>query len=160
MLVGAQVALSVTLLAGAALLIASFLKLSKQNIGFRADHLWTGFITLPQAAYPDIPARQRFVEKMLAALKSVSGFERFSISSDIPLNGGGRALYTRPEGDVPPVDKRPACPTHEISIGYFLTWGIAILSGRDIDEHDVEGKQNVILISQAGAGKLLAAVFG
>ena len=104
--------------------------------------------------YPDIPARQRFVEKMLAALKSVSGFERFSISSDIPLNGGGRALYTRPEGDVPPVDKRPACPTHEISIGYFLTWGIAILSGRDIDEHDVEGKQNVILISQAGAGKL------
>jgi putative ABC transport system permease protein len=156
-LVGAQVALSVTLLAGAALLITSFIKLSKQNMGFRADHLWTGFITLPQAAYPDIPARQRFVEKSLAALKTVSGFESVSISSDIPLNGGGRALYTRPEGDVPPIDKRPACPTHEISTGYFRTWGIQILSGRDIDERDIEGRQNVILISQAGARKLFGS---
>src|SRR6266699_2740740 len=43
-LVGAQVALSVTLLAGAALLITSFLRLSQQNIGFRPQHLWTGTV--------------------------------------------------------------------------------------------------------------------
>ncbi|PYM00232.1 MAG: hypothetical protein DMF13_10325, partial [Verrucomicrobia bacterium] len=48
-LVGAQVALSVTLLAGAALLITSFLKLSRQNIGFRPEQLWIGLVTLPQA---------------------------------------------------------------------------------------------------------------
>src|SRR4029077_4191839 len=52
-LVGAQVALSVTLLAGAALLITSFVRLSKQNTGFRSENLWVGFITLPQAQYPD-----------------------------------------------------------------------------------------------------------
>src|SRR5919201_912053 len=46
-LVGAQVALSVTLLAGAALLITSFMRLSRQNLGFRSQHLWTGAITLP-----------------------------------------------------------------------------------------------------------------
>src|SRR4029077_18591540 len=46
-LVGAQVALSVTLLAGAALLITSFMRLSNQNLGFRPQHLWTGAITLP-----------------------------------------------------------------------------------------------------------------
>jgi predicted permease len=156
-LVGAQVALSVTLLASAALLITSFIKLSKQNMGFRADHLWTGFITLPQAQYPDQAARARFVEKTLNALRAVSGFETASISSDIPLNGGSRVLYTRPEGDVPPIDKRPACPAHEISPGYFHTWGIPILSGRAIDEHDTEGRQNVIVISQAGARKLFGS---
>src|SRR5438552_9644713 len=48
-LVGSQVALSVTLLAGAALLITSFVKLSGQNIGFRPQNLWIGLITLPQA---------------------------------------------------------------------------------------------------------------
>jgi len=48
-LVGAQVALSVTLLAGAALLITSFVRLSQQNIGFHAEHRWIGFITLPDA---------------------------------------------------------------------------------------------------------------
>jgi predicted permease len=156
-LVGAQVALSVTLLAGAALLITSFIRLSKQNIGFSPANLWVGFITLPQAQYPDQGSRARFVERTLAALKTVSGFENTAISSDIPLNGGSRVLYTRPEGDVPPIDKRPACPAHEISPDYFKTWGISILSGRAIDEHDVEGKQNVIVISQAGARKLFGS---
>src|SRR5262249_54759980 len=47
-LVGAQVALSVTLLAGAALLITSFIRLSQQDIGFEPRHLWIGFATLPE----------------------------------------------------------------------------------------------------------------
>src|SRR5205823_5301367 len=45
-LVGAQVALSLTLLAGAALLITSFMRLSHQNLGYRSQHIWTGAITL------------------------------------------------------------------------------------------------------------------
>src|SRR5207247_4408156 len=61
-LVGAQVALSVTLLAGAALLITSFVKLSRQSIGFHPENMWTGLVTLPQAPYPDSARRQRFVE--------------------------------------------------------------------------------------------------
>jgi putative ABC transport system permease protein len=64
-LVGAQVALSVTLLAGAALLITSFIRLSQQNIGFRSQNLWTGAVTLPTSQYPDPPSRQRFVEQTL-----------------------------------------------------------------------------------------------
>src|SRR5205814_4444707 len=61
-LIGAQVAMSVTLLAGAALLITSFVKLSQQNIGFRPENMWIGLVTLPQAPYPDLATRQRFVE--------------------------------------------------------------------------------------------------
>src|SRR5499427_2910830 len=90
-LVGAQVALSVTLLAGAALLITSFIRLSQQNIGFHAEHRWIGFITLPDAQYPDLAARQRFVEKTLAALHAVPAFESSSISADIPLLGAAVA---------------------------------------------------------------------
>src|SRR5437588_4386010 len=60
-LVGAQVALSVTLLAGAALLITSFVRLSHQNIGFDAENRWIGLITLPQVRYPDLASRQHFV---------------------------------------------------------------------------------------------------
>jgi len=153
-LVGAQVALSVTLLAGAALLIASFVRLSQQNIGFNPHNLWVGFATLPTGQYPDIGSRYRFADQTLKALQAVPGFENVSLSSDIPLASGSRVLYTRPEGDVPPIDKRPAAPNHEIMPGYFKTWGISLLSGRDIDAHDVEGHQNVILISQAGARKL------
>src|SRR5947207_14207415 len=74
-LVGAQVALSVTLLAGAALLITSFIRLSQQSIGFRPDNLWIGFVTLPQARYPDDSSRERFAEQTLAALRNVPGIE-------------------------------------------------------------------------------------
>src|SRR5213083_1892155 len=87
-LVGAQVALSVTLLAGAALLITSFMRLSQQNLGFRSQHLWTGAITLPTAQYPDTASRQRFVEQLLNALHDVPGIQNATVSGDTPLNGG------------------------------------------------------------------------
>src|SRR5438477_8346095 len=104
-LVGAQVALSVTLLAGAALLITSFVKLSQQNIGFRPEDMWIGLVTLPQAAYPDSATRQRFVEKTLAALHEIPTLQGTTISGDIPLIAAAAAanmLYTRPDGQILP----------------------------------------------------------
>jgi predicted permease len=155
-LVGAQVALSVTLLAGAALLITSFVKLSQQNIGFRPENMWTGLVTLPQAAYPDSATRQRFVEKTLAALQRIPTIQSATISGDIPLIAAAAAniLYTRTDGEILPVDKRAAAAGHDIAPGYFKTFGIPILAGRDIDQHDAADHQNVTLISQAGARKV------
>jgi putative ABC transport system permease protein len=153
-LVGAQVALSVTLLAGAALLITSFVRLSGQNLGFRSNNLWVGAITLPLTQYPDSPSRQRFVEQTLNTLRDVPGIESATISSDIPLNGGNRTLYARGDRDVLAIEKRANAPSHDIAPGYFRTWGIPLMAGRDFDEHDVAGAQNVVLISQAGAKKV------
>ena len=153
-LVGAQVALSVTLLAGAALLITSFIRLSQQNIGFRSQNLWTGAITLPAAQYPDAPARQRFVAQTLDALRDVPGIVSATISGDIPLAGGNRTLYARGDRDVPPVEKRPSGPSHDIAPAYFRTWGIPLLAGREFNEHDLADSQNVCLISEAGAKKI------
>ena len=150
-LVGAQVALSVTLLVGAALLITSFIRLSQQNLGFRPQNLWTGAITLPTSQYPDRPSRQRFVEQTLHELRSVPGLESATISGDIPLVGFSRYLYARGDRDVPPVEKREIVPGHEITPGYFKTWGVPLLAGRDFNEHDTADGQKVCLISQAGA---------
>ncbi|MEY2440068.1 MAG: hypothetical protein QOI34_1453 [Verrucomicrobiota bacterium] len=154
-LVGAQVALSVTLLAGASLLIASFVRLSHQDIGFRPDHLWVSFIALPQTPYPDVAARQRFAEQATSALKTVPGFESVVLSGDFPLTGGnGATLYTRPDGAIPPIPERASAPSHDVAPGYFRTWGIPVLSGRDFDEHDIADRPNVMLISRAGAHKV------
>ena len=155
-LIGAQVALSVTLLAGAALLITSFVRLSQQSIGYRADNLWIGFVTLPQARYPDDGSRERFAEQTLAALRNVPGIESATMCADIPLipAGGSNTLYARPEGEILPIDKRAAAAFHNVAPDYFKTWGIPLLAGRDFNEHDVAGGQNVILISQSGAKKI------
>ena len=153
-LVGAQVALSVTLLAGAALLITSFVRLTQQNIGFRSQNLWTGGITLPISRYMDAPTRQRFVEQMQNELRNVPGLEAATISGDIPLAGGNRTLYARADRDVPPLDKRSSGPSHDIAPDYFKTWGVPLLAGREFNEHDVANGQMVCLISQAGAKKV------
>src|SRR5438477_3545371 len=155
-LVGAQVALSVTLLAGAALLITSFVQLSRQNIGFRPENMWIGLVTLPQAPYPDVATRQRFVEKTLAALQRIPSLQSATISADIPLiaAAASNALYTRPDGEILPLDKRASAASHNIAPDYFKTWGIPILAGREFDQHDVADHQNVMLISQAGARKV------
>jgi predicted permease len=150
-LVGAQVALSVTLLTGAALLITSFIHLSQQNIGFRFQNLWTGAITLPTSQYPDPPSRQRFVEQTLHELRSVPGLESATISGDIPLVGFSRYLYARGDRDVPPVEERAIAPGHEVAPGYFKTWGVPLLAGREFNEYDTADGQKVCLISQAGA---------
>ncbi|MFN2542764.1 MAG: ABC transporter permease [Chthoniobacterales bacterium] len=153
-LVGAQVALSVTLLAGAALLITSFIRLTQQNVGFRSQNLWTGAITLPASQYADAPSRQRFAEQTLDALRDVPGIENATISGDIPLNGGNRTLYARGDREVPPIEKRANGPSHDIGPGYFRTWGIPLLTGREFNEHDTADSQKVCLISQAGAKKV------
>jgi len=158
-LIGAQVALSVTLLAGAALLITSFVRLNRQNIGYHCENVWIGFVTLPQAQYPDLNARHHFAQQTLAALHAVPGLESATISADIPLlaGAGGNALYARPDGEILPIDKRAAAASHDIAPDYFRTWGIPVLAGRDFDEHDTAGQPNVLLISQGGAKKIFGS---
>jgi putative ABC transport system permease protein len=155
-LIAAQVALSVTLLAGAALLITSFIRLSQQNIGYRSNDIWIGFVTLPNAPYSDVKARQRFAEQTLAALRSVPGLESATLSADIPLlaAAGSNFLYARTDGELLPLDKRATAAAHNVAPDYLKTWGIPLLAGRDFDERDTADRPSVILISQAGAKKI------
>src|SRR3954465_9619905 len=151
-LVGAQVALSVTLLAGASLLIASFVALSHQDPGFKPDNLWVSLTVLPQAQYPDVAARNRFADQMTKALRATAGLQEASVSGAFPLFGGGGAtLYARADGNVPPVPERKGAPSNDITPGYLRTLGIPLIAGRDFNEQDVADHPNVILISAKGA---------
>src|SRR5262245_5355438 len=155
-LICAQVALSVSLLAGAASLITSFIHLSQQKLGFLPHNLWVGPINLPPSRYPDQATRYRFVERTLATLRDTPGVEGVTISSDIPLNGGNRTLFARADREVLPPERRATAPSHDIAPGYLKTWGIPLIAGREFDEHDVAEGRNVCLISQTGAKKVFA----
>src|SRR5205807_2675127 len=151
-LVGAQVALSVTLLAGASLHITSFVRLSQQDPGFKTDNLWIGVTALSQAQYPDQASRARFAEQLQTALRATPGFEDLMLSSTFPLfSGPSVTLYTRPEGNVPPVADRKGAPSNDVMPGWFRAAGIPLIAGRDFNEQDVMDHPNVIIISKAGA---------
>jgi len=152
LLVGAQVALSVTLLAGASLLIASFVALSHQNPGFKPDNLWIGLTVMPQGQYPDVASRNRFADQMMSALRATPGVQEAGVSGGFPLFGGaGATLYTRADGNVPPVAERKGAPSNDITPGWIRTLGIPLIAGRDFTEQDMADHPNVILISATGA---------
>jgi putative ABC transport system permease protein len=155
LLVGAQVALSVTLIAGASLLITSFVRLSHEDPGFKYENLWNAFTVMPAAQYSDPASRTRFADELLNRLRATPGIQEATIGSSIPLTGGaGATLYTRPEGNVPPVAERQGAPSNDIAPGWLHTLGIPLLMGRDFTEQDNADHPNVILISASGAKKV------
>jgi len=152
LLVGGQVALSVTLLAGASLLIASFVRLSHQDPGFKPENLWIGLSVMPQAQYPDQATRHRFSEKLVDAVRAIPGVQEASISAGFPIFAiAGGTLYTRPEGNVPPIAERNGAPSNDVTPGWFRTLGIPLLAGRDFNEQDILDHPNVIVVSASGA---------
>jgi predicted permease len=154
-LVAAQVGLSVVLLAGAGLLIASFVRLSNQPTGFKSERLWVGFIGLPPGQYPDPESKARFADRLLTELKNTPGIDMASVSDGVPLaGGGGRSPYARVDGNPPAVNQRPLGLTRSISPGFLKTFSIPLLAGRDIDERDGVDKPLVVLVSKATAQKL------
>jgi predicted permease len=154
-LVAAQVGLSVVLLAAAAMLVSSFVRLSRQEAGFRSDHIWVGGIGLPPAQYPDSGTRARFVERLRHELENAPGVETVAITDAVPLSGNSSASpYARPDKDPVPVNQRPLGLTRSVTPGYFKTLGIPLLAGRDFTEHDALDQPWVVILSSATVKKL------
>ncbi|MGI8481606.1 MAG: ADOP family duplicated permease, partial [Chthoniobacterales bacterium] len=153
-LVAAQVGLSVVLLAAAALLISSFLRLNQQDSGFRADRLWIGGVGMPEARYPDQAARARFAERLLAELQNAPGMETVAIADIFPLQGNASTPYARPDSNPLPVNQRPLGPNHSVSPGFFKTMGVPLLAGRDFSERDGVDSPPVVVISKSTARRL------
>lgn len=107
---------------------------------------------MSQAQYPDKASRARFAEQLQTTLRATPGFEDLMLSSGFPLFGNpGATLYTRPEGNVPPVPERKGAPSNDIVPGWFRAAGIPLIAGRDFNEQDVLDHPDVIIISKAGA---------
>ncbi len=154
-LVAAQVGLSVVLLAGAAMLISSFVRLSQTEAGFSADRVWVGGIGLPTGDFPDEPSRARFAEHFLNELKNAPAVEAACIGSSVPLIGNNTSSpYTLDKGSRMPMNQRPLGLTRLVSPGYFRALGISLLSGRDFNEHDTASSPLVTVISQSTARRL------
>ena len=148
-LVALQVALSVMLLAGAGLLLASFVRLRHEKTGFQPERIWIGGIGLPASHYADDGTRARFVENLRGELQRMPGIEAAAITDTVPLSGGfSRTPYARTDCSAVPVTQRPIGLVHDVSPGYLRTFGIPLLAGRDLDEHDTKDHPDVVLISQ------------
>jgi predicted permease len=153
-LVVAQVALSLVLLAGAAVFVTSFLRLSRREAGFRPDNVWVSAVNLPTTRYSDPVTRAHFIDSLRREVLNSRGIESVALSESVPFEGFGRTFYARADANPPPVNQRPLTPRHPVSPGFFKTLGIALVSGRDFNERDTPDRPAVVIINQAGAKRI------
>lgn len=151
-LVVSELALSLILLIGAALLLESFWRLQAVSLGFRPDNLLTFQITLPDARYSQEGRKEDFYRQVLERILRLPEVESAAASSVLPFAGGGTSSEVRIEGrDAEPDGTAPSADWRRISPGYFRTLGIPLLQGRDIEERDVSGTPAIVVISESMA---------
>ena len=150
-----EVALSVVLICGAALLFKSLAKLQQVDTGVRIDHVITMSTDLPSAAYPNAASAVRFYNNVVQKLRSVPGIEQASVTHVVPLEGErwGEGLHLPGTAVSFNVGLKPVDPW------YFGTMQIPVESGRGIEDRDRVGSPPVVVINQELA-RNLASKFG
>ncbi len=156
MLVVAEVALSIVLLAGAGLLLRSFWHVLRVNPGFNPEHLTTVQIWIPQSNNPATDPfsveekRADFLLEISRRVAAISGVERSSISGNdtLPMNSGRNySLFT--------ITGRPADAAHQpvadiavVDTRYFQTMEVPVVAGRNFSDLDTFKTRGVAVIDQ------------
>jgi len=152
MLVVAEVALSLTLLVGAGLLIRSFLRLQEVDTGFRPAGVLTMRISLPEEKYAKIEQTRTFYRELLDRIRRLPGVDAVGGATGLPLGGTGwsgtatvDSQAVQPRDSTPEVDQRPVFP------GYFEAMGIPLVRGRYFEQRDNEKGAPVAIIDETMA---------
>jgi len=147
----AEVALAAVLLVGAGLLIQTFLRLERSNLGFNPRDLVALQLTLPSSKYPSA-RRTAFYEEALDRIRANGSIISAALSDAIPLGDSMSGIGFSIEGREPDVTGRLNPATRiNISPGYLQTMEIQIGRGRDFSAADRAGSMPVAIINEESA---------
>jgi putative ABC transport system permease protein len=149
-LVISQVALSLTLLAGAGLLARSFDNLSSVRPGFAPGGVLTFNVSLPGAVYRTATQRQEYFERAVERLRTVPGVTAVGLSTTLPVAGRGvGAWFNILERPLPADQTPPSVPYRVVTPEYFSTIGIPLRRGRLLSQHDGGTGPRAVVVSEA-----------
>jgi predicted permease len=148
LLVIAEVALALMLLAGAGLLMRSLQQLLAVQPGFRPEGVLTARLELPPQRYAP-NARKQLVTDLLARLSQTPTVRSVAVGSDLPLSNNGSAgmIY------LPELDRELRYYRHSVTPDYFTTLGIPLLRGRAFTGEDSRDSANSVIVSEAMANR-------
>ena len=149
-LVVAQLALALILLAGSGLMIRSALALRSVDPGFRQpERLLTMRLAIPSAEVSDAEAVTAVHENLIRALEAVPGVASVGLTSSLPMSGNTSndpvefEDFQVPAGTLAPIRRY----TH-ISPGYFETMGMRMIAGRDFSWDDLRNRPPIVVLSE------------
>jgi len=150
-LVVSEIALSLTLLVGAGLLLRSFVNLQRVTGGFSAPprQILTILISPGSKKYNDEHAGLAFYDEVLRRARSVPGVELAAVTDSLPPDRQGDADtfaidgQTLPSGEMNPIISAPT-----VGPDYFRGLGIPLVKGRYFTEHDRSDSAAVAIVSE------------
>jgi putative ABC transport system permease protein len=158
-LVVVEFALALTLLAGAGLVIHSFWKLSRVDLGFRQDHILTFGLPVPNDRFSKPEQINAFYRQLLEKIGALRGISSISVSTGMPLQGTNFgmpfSIVGQPVGDL---SSRPSAGFTMVTPEYFRTFGISISKGRVFTSQDLAGNVPVAIVNDAFVKKYLSSL--
>lgn len=149
LLVMGQVALSVVLLIGAALLIESIYRLSRVDPGFDPSHLLTMNLTPVPTRYDTDAKKAAFYDRLADRLSLLPGVRSAAVTLTLPMD----LYFGTPvqAAEQPPIkfEERPIAIFQSITPDYFRTMKIALRRGREFSRRDNADAVPVVIISEA-----------
>ena len=151
LLVAAQIALAVVLLAGAGLLVKSLMQLLQTPTGIRAERVLTVRLGLPTEQYGQGRAVP-FIERLLDDVRALPGVREAGINICAPLSNAcnGTVIWFRDRPEAPR-GTEPSVGVHFVSPGYFEALGIPLVRGRLLERADRVERPKVVLVSAEAA---------
>ncbi len=145
-MVVAEVMLAVVLLAGAGLMLRSFLTLYQLDLGGDGDRILTARLQLVNQKYPEPEQRVTFIDALTERLQAMPGMSAASVASNLPLGGGDRltlAIDGRPtEVDTP----LPEVSVVEVGDDYLASIGLDTVRGHGLTRRDgLPGSEAVVV---------------
>jgi len=149
-LVVAELAVALVLLACAGLLLRSFEKLRTVDLGFRADHVLTASYSLPHQQYSTQAAVDAFNRAVLSKLAQLPSVQAVGLTSTLPGAGNDNNTGFVAEGFNPPkgAELQSGWPS-QILGNYFQAEGIPLIRGRDFTEADRADSPLVVIVNRA-----------
>jgi putative ABC transport system permease protein len=156
LLVG-QVALSIVLLIGAALLIESVSRLRGVDVGFNPAHLLTMQLSLPPLRYDTAQKRVSFFQEIVRQVGSLPGIRGATAASSLPMIGYAGTPVQDAGKPLLKLNERLIATILIIAPEYFRTLEIPLRRGREFTEQDTEDAQRVAIIDEALARRFWPA---
>ena len=154
LLVVAEVALSLVLLAGAGLMLRSFVRLLEVKPGFDPERVLVAELILPRARYREDAQAVEFYSRLREGVGGLPGVRSAALTSFIPLAGSNATTGFTVEGQPrPPHGQEPEANYRAVTPGYFSTMRIPLVGGRAFDEGDAAGAERVCVVNEALARK-------
>ena len=152
-LVIAEIALAVMLMAGAGLMLRSFMVLQQVDPGLYPDKLLTARVSLiGRSAFNQPRLWAEFYDRVLANIRQVPGVKAAAAINLLPLDdfGIGNSTNFRIIGRPEPAPKdMPLSETRVVSLDYFRAMGIPLIRGRVFTERDTKDSVPVVVVSES-----------